>query len=85
MLTTSVLRIPAALALLFLLGTNAAEAADPTLLAEKGGFLLGNAYRCGITAERVKQESQVVHSFIMANAYSSKQAAAASGRRDSRG
>jgi hypothetical protein len=32
-----------------------AEAANPTLLAETGGFLLGNAHRCGVAVERVER------------------------------
>jgi hypothetical protein len=39
--------------LLLLLDTGVAKAADPIVLAETGGFLLGNAHRCGIPTERV--------------------------------
>jgi len=38
--------------LLLLLGIGVAEIADLKLLAEKGGFLLGNAYRCGVSTKR---------------------------------
>ena len=41
-------------ALMLLLGIGVAKAANPTLLAETGGFLLGNAHRCGIAVERVE-------------------------------
>jgi len=34
-------------ALTLLLGIGVAEAADPTMLAQTAGFLLGNAHRCG--------------------------------------
>jgi len=40
-------------AVLLLLGAGVAEAADSTGLAETGGFLLGNAHRCGVQTERV--------------------------------
>ena len=33
---------------LLLASIHVAEAADPTLLAETGAYLLGNAYRCGV-------------------------------------
>ena len=43
------MRVTAILAtgVLLLVSINVAEAADPTLLAETGAYLLGNAYRCG--------------------------------------
>ena len=41
--------------LILLLGISVAEAANPTLLAETGGFLLGNAHRCGVAVERVER------------------------------
>jgi hypothetical protein len=40
--------------LVLLLGISVADAADPTQLAETGGFLLGNASRCGVPIERVE-------------------------------
>jgi hypothetical protein len=43
-----------------------AEAADPTQLAETAGFLLGNAHRCGVPAERVDHAGKVVHHLIVA-------------------
>jgi len=45
--------------LLLLLGSGVAEAADPTQLAETGGFLLGNARRCGVAVERVESAGKV--------------------------
>ena len=42
-------------ALILLLGIGVAEAANPTLLAETGGFLLGNAHRCGVAVECVER------------------------------
>jgi hypothetical protein len=41
-------------AMLLLLGIGVAEAADSRQLAETGGFLLGNAHRCGVPTERVE-------------------------------
>jgi hypothetical protein len=66
--------------LLLFWGINAANAADPMLLAIDGGFLLGNAYRCGVPTERVKRAGLVVHDFIVAAAYSAKEEAAANAR-----
>jgi hypothetical protein len=50
-----------ATALLLLLGIGVAEAADSTQLAETGGFLLGNAHRCGVPTERVEHAGKVIH------------------------
>src|SRR5689334_2801401 len=60
------LAIPAALPTLLALGV--AQAADPTLLAETGGFLLGNAHRCGVSVERVERSGKVIHNVIIAAA-----------------
>src|SRR6202035_5389545 len=57
-----------------------AEAANPTLLAETGGFLLGNAHRCGVAVERVERAGNVIHGFIVAAARDSSEAAAADSR-----
>ena len=43
-----------------------AKAADPLRLAETGGFLLGNAHRCGIPAARVQQAGKVIRHLIVA-------------------
>ena len=66
--------------LLLLLGMGVADAADPTQLAETGGFLLGNASRCGVSAERVESAGKVIHDFIAAAARDSGEAAAADSR-----
>jgi hypothetical protein len=66
--------------LLLLLGMGAADAADPTQLAETGGFLLGNASRCGVSAARVESAGKVIHDFIAAAARDSSEAAAADSR-----
>ena len=62
-------------ALLLLLGIGVAEAADSTQLAETGGFLLGNAHRCGVPTERVERAEKVIHGLIVAAAYDSSEAA----------
>ena len=67
-------------ALLLLLGIGVANAADPTLLAATGGFLLGNAHRCGVAVERVERAGNVIHDFIAAAAKDSNEAAAADSR-----
>jgi hypothetical protein len=66
--------------LLLLLGIGVADAADPTQLAETGGFLLGNARRCGVPVERVESAGKVIHDFIAAAARDSSEAAAADSR-----
>jgi hypothetical protein len=67
-------------ALLLLLGSGVADAADPTQLAETGGFLLGNARRCGVPVEHVASAGKVIHDFIAAAARDSSEAAAADSR-----
>ena len=66
--------------LLLFLGMGVADAADPTQLAETGGFLLGNARRCGVPVERVESAGKVIHDFIAAAAKDSNEAAAADSR-----
>jgi hypothetical protein len=67
-------------ALLLLLGTGVAKAADPTMLAETGGFLLGNAHRCSVPAERVERAGKVIHDLIAVAARNSSEVAAANSR-----
>ena len=64
-------------AALFLLGIAVAQAADPTELAETAGYLLGNAHRCGVPAERVGHAGKVIHDLIVAAAYDRTEEAAA--------
>jgi hypothetical protein len=66
--------------LVLLLGISVADAADPTQLAETGGFLLGNASRCGVPIERVESAGKVIHDFISAAAKDSNEASAADSR-----
>ena len=67
-------------ALTLLLGIGVAEAADPTMLAQTAGFLLGNAHRCGVPDERVERAGKVIHDFIVAAAKDSSEAEAADSR-----
>jgi hypothetical protein len=66
--------------LVLLLGSGVADATNPTQLAETGGFLLGNARRCGVPVERVESAGKVIHDFIAAAAKDSSEAAAADSR-----
>jgi len=50
--------------IILLLCTGAAKAADPMLLAETGGFLLGNAHRCDVSAERIIRAGKVIVDMI---------------------
>ena len=53
-------------ALLLLLGTGVAKAADPARIAETAGFLLGNAHRCGVPTDRVEDAGKVIRRMIVA-------------------
>ena len=65
---------------LFLWGIGFAEAADPTQLAETAGFLLGNAHRCGVPADRVGHAGKVIHDLIVAASYDRTEEAVADSR-----
>ena len=67
-------------AVLLLLGAGVAEAADSTQLAESGGFLLGNAHRCGVPTDRVEHAGKVIHDLIVAASYDPTEEAAADSR-----
>jgi len=67
-------------ALLLLLGTGAAKAADSALLAQTAGFLLGNAHRCGVPTDRVEHAERVVYQMIVSASYDPTEEAAASTR-----
>ena len=69
-----------AIPVLSLTGIGVAEAADPMLLAETGGFLLGNAHRCGVPIERVEGAGKLIHGFIEIAADDPSEAAAADRR-----
>jgi len=67
-------------ALLLLLGTGVAKAANFVQLAETAGFLLGNAYRCGVPTDRVQHAGKVIQRLIVAGSYDLTQEAAANSR-----
>jgi hypothetical protein len=69
-----------ATALLLLSGNGVAKATDPTWLAVTGGFLLGNAHRCGIETERVEHAGTVIHDMIVSASYDPTEEAAADSR-----
>jgi hypothetical protein len=69
-----------AAAVLFLLGSGIANAADPAQLAETGGFLLGNARRCGVPTDRIEHAGKVIHDLIVAASDDSTEEAAADSR-----
>ena len=53
---------------------------DLDRLAANGGFLIGNAHRCGLDSQRVVDAGQVVRDLIVAAASDSKQQENAIGR-----
>ena len=65
---------------LLLLSVSVARAADPIRLAETGGFLLGNAHRCGVPTARVEQAGKVIHHLIAAASFDPTEEAAAASR-----
>jgi hypothetical protein len=67
-------------AVFLLLGVGVAEAADPALLAQTGGFLLGNAHRCGVPTDRVEHAGNVIHRLIVAASCDPTEEAAANSR-----
>jgi hypothetical protein len=65
---------------LLLMSVAVARAADPIRLAETGGFLLGNAHRCGVSSARVEQAGKVIHHLIAAASFDPTEEAAAGSR-----
>ena len=55
---------PLATGALLLSSVTMAEAADPVLLAASGGYLLGNAQRCGVSPERVLRAGRIVRDMV---------------------
>lgn len=55
-----------AVSAVILSGTGIAAAANSLRVAETGGFLLGNAYRCGVADERVVSAGKVIRQLITA-------------------
>jgi hypothetical protein len=67
-------------AALLLLGIGSAEAADTALLAETGGFLLGNARRCGVAVERVMRAGRIIRAIFSAASESASEVEVADAR-----
>ena len=67
-------------AAVLLLSIGIANAADSTQLAETGGFLLGNAHRCGVPTDRVEHAGKVIHDLIVAASDDSTEEAVADSR-----
>jgi hypothetical protein len=72
--------IAVATAALLLWGQNGPAKADSNQLAETGGFLLGNAHRCGVRAQRIAHAGKVIHDLILAAANDPREASAAEWR-----
>jgi len=51
-----------------LLGTMAAYASDATALADRAGFLIGHAHRCGVADMRLEQQKPALDALIAAYA-----------------
>jgi hypothetical protein len=56
----------AAAAILLVASPGAGSGTDAARLAAKGGFLLGNAHRCGIPTDRVVRTGQLIRELIIA-------------------
>ena len=65
---------------LLVAGSGAAQAANPTRIAETGAFLLGNAYRCGVADDRVVRAGKVIRELIVAAADDTSEQTAAKSR-----
>ncbi len=72
--------IAVATAALLLWGHNGLAKAESNQLAETGGFLLGNAHRCGVRAQRIADAGEVIHDLILAAANDPREASAAEWR-----
>ena len=56
------------------------SSSDADRIAANGGFLLGNAQRCGIAAERVERAAQLVRELVLAAARDAREEEDAKGR-----
>ena len=52
---------PALIAAALLLAAGTAQAGEASDVAERGAFLIGHAYRCGVPAEQLQSTAQLVH------------------------
>lgn len=58
-----------AAAMLLVAGTGASSTSDADRIASTGGFLVGNAHRCGIGTDRVVRAGQTIRELIAAAAH----------------
>lgn len=49
-----------------LLGAVAAQASDATMLADRAGFLVGHAHRCGVAEDRLRRAAILIDKLIAA-------------------
>ena len=75
----SVLAATAA-AMLLVASPGASSGSDAGRLAATGGFLLGNAHRCGIPTDRVVRTGQLIRELIVAAARDTQEQEAATER-----
>ena len=68
---------PALIAAVLLLAAGAAQAGEASDVAERGAFLIGHAYRCGIQAEQLQATAQLIHTLSGALAADDDEKAAA--------
>jgi len=64
-------------AALTLVVVSTACADEASLIAARGGFLVGHAYRCGVSAEQLRPSTQLVQELIAALAGDGEEQAAA--------
>jgi hypothetical protein len=67
-------------AIAFLLAAGAAHASEASRVAERGGFLVGHAYRSGMAAERLDPTAQLVGQLVAALSIDSEEREAADER-----
>ncbi len=67
-------------AALILSNVVSAKASDAIRIAEMGGFLLGNAYRCGVPTARVEDARRRIHRVVAAASQDPTEEAAAGSR-----
>src|SRR5690349_11373371 len=60
-----------------MLGTLAAQASDATMLADRAGFLVGHAHRCGVAEGRLRRSTILIGKLIAAFASDDEDARAA--------
>jgi hypothetical protein len=78
MFTLSLSRILAAcVATLIWVMVSTACAGEAAEIADRGGFLVGHAYRCGVSAEQLRPSTQLVQELVAAFALDGEEQAAA--------